>query len=34
VEYNIRCDALANVFINEHRGEQPGPDDNTNVPWD
>ena len=34
VEYNIRCDALANVFISEHRGELPDADENTDVPWD
>ncbi|MCR5010079.1 MAG: ribonuclease HI [Clostridia bacterium] len=34
VEYNIHCDALANVFINEHRGELPDADDGNEVPWD
>ena len=34
VEYNIRCDALANVFINEHREEVAGSSDGSDVPWD
>lgn len=35
VEYNIRCDALANVFINEQRALLSGADDkNDKTPWD
>ena len=34
VEYNNRCDALANVFINEHRQEPGGAEDGAGAAWD